>query len=244
MNLLFIFTDQQNRYALGCMDNPNVDTPHLDQLSERGVLFRRCYSNDPVCGPFRGSLLTGQYTSRCGVTDNGVPLPTGVPTFADAFNEAGYSTSWVGKWHLGGKGNEPITEEKRGGFKNFIGYQCYNGFNDQVCFYDEEDQEHLFHQHRTEVTTNLAIDRLEGLAILRDDTISRERRTLRARYQLTDLSTGEIVLDATDGSDAGIDVVSSEYAVIAAEQTALENLSQDLAQRIVTRVALALRDQR
>jgi LPS-assembly lipoprotein len=67
---------------------------------------------------------------------------------------------------------------------------------------------------------------------------------LRARYQLTDLSTGEIVLDATDGSDAGIDVVSSEYAVIAAEQTALENLSQDLAQRIVTRVALALRNQR
>ena len=86
-------------------------------------------------------------------------------------------------------------------------------------------------------------DTLEGLAVLRDDTISRERRTLRARYQLIDLASGDIVLDATDGSDAGIDVVSSEYAVIAAEQTALENLSQDLAQRIVTRVALALREQ-
>ena len=86
-------------------------------------------------------------------------------------------------------------------------------------------------------------DQLEGLAVLRDDTISRERRTLRARYQLVDLATGEIVLDATDGSDAGIDVVSSEYAVIAAEQTALQNLSQDLAQRMVTRVALALREQ-
>jgi LPS-assembly lipoprotein len=84
-------------------------------------------------------------------------------------------------------------------------------------------------------------DQLEGLAVLRDDTVSRERRTLRARYQLVDLSTGEILLDATDGTDAGIDVVSSEYAVIAAEQTALENLSQDLAQRIVTRVALKLR---
>ena len=86
-------------------------------------------------------------------------------------------------------------------------------------------------------------DQLEGLAVLRDDTISRERRTLRARYQLVDLATGEILLDATDGSDAGIDVVSSEYAVIAAEQTALQNLSQDLAQRMVTRVALALREQ-
>ena len=95
-------------------------------------------------------------------------------------------------------------------------------------------------QYRIEVRLD---DQLEGLAVLRDDTISRERRTLRARYQLIDLSSGEIVLDASDGSDAGIDVVSSEYAVIAAEQTALENLSQDLAQRIVTRVALALRSQ-
>ncbi len=86
-------------------------------------------------------------------------------------------------------------------------------------------------------------DQLEGLAVLRDDTVSRERRTLRARYQLIDLSSGAILLDATDGSDAGIDVVSSEYATIAAEQTALENLSQDLAQRMATRVALALRGQ-
>jgi LPS-assembly lipoprotein len=87
-------------------------------------------------------------------------------------------------------------------------------------------------------------DQLEGLAVLRDDTISRERRILRARYQLVDLATGDIVLDATDGSDAGIDVVSSEYATIAAERSALENLSRDLAQRIVTRVARALRDDR
>lgn len=84
-------------------------------------------------------------------------------------------------------------------------------------------------------------DQLEGLALLSDDTISRERRTLRARYQLVDLSSGEIVYDATAGSDAGIDVVSSEYAVIAAEQTALENLSRDVADRIVTSLAVHLR---
>jgi len=84
-------------------------------------------------------------------------------------------------------------------------------------------------------------DRLEGLGLLSDDTIARERRTLRARYQLVDLGSGEILLDATAGSDAGIDVVSSEYATIAAEQTALENLSKEVADRIVTRVALRLR---
>ena len=84
-------------------------------------------------------------------------------------------------------------------------------------------------------------DKVEGLGLLSDDTVARERRTLRARYQLVDLSTGKIVLDETAGSDAGIDVVSSEYATIAAEQTALENLAKEVADRIVVRIALKLR---
>jgi len=84
-------------------------------------------------------------------------------------------------------------------------------------------------------------DRLEGLGLLGNDTISRERRTLRARYQLIDLTSGTVVLDASAGSDAGIDVVSSEYATIAAEQTALENLAQVVADQIVSRLALKLR---
>jgi len=84
-------------------------------------------------------------------------------------------------------------------------------------------------------------DQLEGLGLLTDETIGRERRTLRARYQLVDLSSGEIVVDATAGSDAGIDVVSSEYATIAAEETALENLARTVADRIITQVSLTLR---
>ncbi len=86
-------------------------------------------------------------------------------------------------------------------------------------------------------------DNLEGFALLSDDTIGRERRTLRARYQLVDIASDTIVLDATAGSDAGIDVMSSDYATIAAEQTALENLAVDVANRIVTNVALELRSQ-
>ncbi len=87
-------------------------------------------------------------------------------------------------------------------------------------------------------------DNVEGLALLTDDTIGRERRTLRARYQLVDLASGTIMVDATAGSDAGIDVVSSEFATIAAEQTALENLSREVADRIVTRLTLTLREDR
>lgn len=86
-------------------------------------------------------------------------------------------------------------------------------------------------------------EKLEGLGVLGNDSVARERLTLRARYQLVDLASGSVLLDATDGTDAGIDVVSSEYAVIAAEQTAGERLATDLADRITARVALALRKQ-
>lgn len=86
-------------------------------------------------------------------------------------------------------------------------------------------------------------DSLEALGVLNDDTISRERRILRARYQLVDIASNAILLDATAGSDAGIDVVSSEYATIAAEQKALENLALSVADRMATQIALALRRQ-
>ncbi|MDT8760753.1 LPS assembly lipoprotein LptE [Sphingomonas psychrotolerans] len=80
-------------------------------------------------------------------------------------------------------------------------------------------------------------DSIAGLGVRRDDSVARERRTLRARYQLVDLASGAVVLDATAGSDAGIDVVGSEYATIAAENTALERLSGIVADQIVARVA-------
>jgi len=81
-------------------------------------------------------------------------------------------------------------------------------------------------------------DQITGFGIRADDSVTRERRTLRARYQLIEAGRGTVVLDATAGSDAGIDIVSSEYASIAAENTALENLSQVIADQIVARLAL------
>jgi LPS-assembly lipoprotein len=81
-------------------------------------------------------------------------------------------------------------------------------------------------------------DNIQGFGVRADDTITRERRTLRARYQLIDGATGTQVLDDTAGSDVGIDVASSEYATIAAEDTGLERLSQTIADQIIARLAL------
>lgn len=90
-------------------------------------------------------------------------------------------------------------------------------------------------RYRLEVEVD---DDLTGFGIRGDTAVTRERRTIRARYRLVDNATGQVVLDATAGSDAGIDVVSSDVATVAAEQTAAERLTQVVADQIVGRLSL------
>ena len=89
--------------------------------------------------------------------------------------------------------------------------------------------------YRLDVTLD---DNITSFGLRRDQAATQERRTLRARYQLVDLRNGMVVLDATAGSDSSIDIVSSEYATVAAEQTALEQLAGIVADQIAARLAL------
>ena len=113
------------------------------------------------------------------------------------------------------------------------GWLMRNALNDRLG-----TQNNVSAQFRLVVTLD---DRISGFGVRADDTVTRERRTLRARYQLISMATGETVLDATAGSDAGIDVVSSEYATIVGENSALENLTQKVADQIVTRLSIYAR---
>jgi LPS-assembly lipoprotein len=94
---------------------------------------------------------------------------------------------------------------------------------------------HATPRYRLEVELD---DQITGFGVRADDAVTRERRALRVRFRLRDAESDTVVLDATAGSDAGVDVVGSEYATIAAEQTALENLTHEVADQIVTRIGL------
>ena len=111
-----------------------------------------------------------------------------------------------------------------------VGWLVYNKLRDRLAATGSSE---------TRYRLNIELDDdIVGLGIRGDRAVTRERRSLRARYQLVDVSTGAVVLDATAGSDAGIDVVSSEYATVAAEQTAAERLSDAVADQIVARLSL------
>src|SRR5690606_25190306 len=107
-NVLVIMADQWRTQAIGSHGDSNVQTPHLDELSREGIDFTNAVSGIPVCTPARASFLTGQRPLRNGVFMNDVQLDPDARSLAEAFADAGYATSCIGKWHLHGQGRGPF----------------------------------------------------------------------------------------------------------------------------------------
>lgn len=104
-NILFIMTDQQFGDAMSCRMGPQyLNTPVMDGLAARGVVFTRACSANPLCMPLRSSLFTGRYPHETGVTKNGGPKggldPKEFVCMGTYFRNAGYETAYSGKWHL------------------------------------------------------------------------------------------------------------------------------------------------
>ncbi len=98
-NLLLITSDQQHWMRIGYND-PNIQTPNLDQLASRGVIFDRAYTVNPTCTPTRASLITGKFPSQHGAWSLGTKLPEDEKFIGDYLSDAGYFTTLIGKAHF------------------------------------------------------------------------------------------------------------------------------------------------
>lgn len=156
-NVIVFFTDQQRWDTTGVHGNPMGLTPNFDAMARRGTHVAKSFTCQPVCGPARSCLQTGLYATETGCWRNARPLPPDAKTLAHHFNDAGYTTGYIGKWHLAGE--EPVPEEQRGGYQYWLGANCLEFTSDAYDFvvYDNDNNEVKLPGYRVDAQTDAAI---------------------------------------------------------------------------------------
>ncbi len=140
-NVVFVLADQWRAQATTWESDPNLlgKTPVLDKLASESVNFKYAVSCTPVCTPYRGSFLTGQYPLRHGLIINDVNLSSNAVSIAEAFAAGGYDTAYVGKWHVDGRGRSAyIPRERRQGFDYWKVLECTHEYN-RSAYYAHDD---------------------------------------------------------------------------------------------------------
>jgi arylsulfatase A-like enzyme len=184
-NILFIFADQFRPDLISSNGGTNITTPHLDRLAREGTSFTNAVATYPLCTPYRGMLQTGRYPSHSGIVLNFVEANPRQHCLAHAFNDAGYLTGFIGKWHLSAgqlkKAGKLKADRERHDevVKAYVdanpeceftppgpqrlGYQHWQAYNFHMSFkrafyYQDTPQRLIMDGYETDAETNMAID--------------------------------------------------------------------------------------
>ncbi|MEX0717572.1 MAG: sulfatase-like hydrolase/transferase [Planctomycetaceae bacterium] len=140
-NVVIIYADDLGYGDLACYGHPKFKTPHLDRMAQEGAKLTSFHSTCPYCAPARASLMTGRYPFRNGMAAGNINPQTpdrGLPpeevTLGEAFQQAGYRTSCIGKWHLG---HQPKFHPTRNGFDEYLGILYSNDMRPVELFESE-----------------------------------------------------------------------------------------------------------
>ena len=164
-NVVFVFSDQHRLQATGYAGDPNVSTPVMDRLAATSLNFTTAVSSVPVCSPYRGCLLTGQYPLTHGVFVNDVNLAHRSVTLADAFSGAGYDTAYIGKWHVDGQGRSSyIPAERHLGFDFWRVLECSHNYNESYYYANNDPTVRMWEGYDAEAQTRAAQEYIRGRA--------------------------------------------------------------------------------
>ena len=100
-NIVFIMSDDHAYQAISAYDNTLIETPNIDRIAKRGMLFTNASVTNSICAPSRATILTGKHSHINGKVDNVSPFDTSNVTFPQLLQDAGYQTAMFGKLHFG-----------------------------------------------------------------------------------------------------------------------------------------------
>lgn len=156
-NVIVFFTDQQRWDTVGAHGSSMGATPNFDRLSKTGTFVKNSFTCQPVCGPARSILQTGKYPTTTGCYRNSIALPTSEKTLAHYFRDAGYTTGYIGKWHLAD--TEPVPVEQRGGYEEWLGSNIleFTSYAYDTVMYDNDGKPVKLPGYRVDALTDAAI---------------------------------------------------------------------------------------
>jgi len=189
MNVIVFFTDQQRWDTLGLNGNPMGLTPNLDRLARQGTFFSEAITPQPVCGPARSCIQTGQYATTTGVYKNGPGLGKSSPKLADCFRKAGYRTGYIGKWHLSeGTGPGAVPKNRRGGYEDWLAANCVELVSGPYSaqLWDEADEAVQLPGYRSDAMVDAAIRYIDKRAQSPDEPYLLFLSFLEPHHQNTD----------------------------------------------------------
>jgi arylsulfatase A-like enzyme len=163
-NVLFVFADQLRRDALGFAGDPNIRTPHLDRFAAESCDCVNAIAGIPVSGPSRACLVSGRLPHHHGVVLNDVPLPDRPANIGHAYRSAGYTTAYIGKWHLDGHGRRTyIPPSRRQGFDHWMANECAHDYLHSPYYAGDDEVLRWWDGYDAAAQTSAAIDFLGGV---------------------------------------------------------------------------------
>ena len=155
-NVLLILSDDHRYDFMSFMEeSPEfLETPNLDRIAKEGAHLANAFVTTSLCSPSRASILTGQYMRHHRVVDNQRPVPAGTMFFPEYLQDAGYTTGYVGKWHMGHEDDTP-----RKGFDHWVSFAGQGTYFDPT--FNINGKRKAFKGYNADLLTDQAISWLD-----------------------------------------------------------------------------------
>lgn len=156
-NVIFILSDDHRYDFMGFTGKvPGLQTPNMDKLAHEGAHFRNAFVSTALCSPSRASILTGQFAHTHTVVDNAAPAPADLIYFPQYLQQAGYETSYFGKWHMGGGSDDP-----RPGFSHWVSFRGQGRYYNSLLNINGKHVQYGDSSYVTDLLTDLTLEWLE-----------------------------------------------------------------------------------